>query len=51
MDYKGKNDRVTIDDILKVCSTYITKKESIELIKQAYDFIMVKHADQKRKSG
>ena len=51
MKYKDKHDKVTIDDVLEVCSTYITKPESIALIKRAYDFIMIKHAHQKRKSG
>lgn len=51
MDYKGANDKVTFDDVLEVCSTYITKQESIDLIKKAYDYIMVKHEGQKRKSG
>lgn len=51
MDYKGANDTVTFDDVLEVCSTYITKQESIDLIKKAYDYIMVKHEGQKRKSG
>ena len=51
MEIKGKHDQVTFDDVLAICSTYITKKESIDLIKNAYDFIMVKHEGQKRKSG
>lgn len=51
MKYKEANDIVTFDDVLEVCSTYITKEESIHLIKKAYDYIMVKHAGQKRKSG
>ncbi len=51
MKYKEANDTVTIEDVLEVCSTYITKQDSIELIKKAYDYIMVKHAGQKRKSG
>lgn len=51
MGFKEIHEQVTIDDVLKVCSTYITKKESIDLIKEAYDFIMIKHVDQKRKSG
>lgn len=51
MEYKGAHDQVTIEDVLEICSTYISKPESIELIKEAYDFIMVKHEGQKRKSG
>ncbi|MEG0593174.1 MAG: HD domain-containing protein, partial [Coprobacillus sp.] len=51
MGFKEIHEQVTIDDVLKVCSTYITKKESIDLIEEAYDFIMIKHVDQKRKSG
>ena len=50
-EYKGANDVVSIDDILDVCGKYITNKDSLTLIKQAYDFIMDKHKDQKRKSG
>ena len=48
-EYKGANDVVSIDDILDVCGKYITNKDSLTLIKQAYDFIMDKHKDQKRK--
>ena len=51
MEYKGAHDQVIFQDVLDVCSTYITKPESIDLIKKAYDFIMVKHEGQKRKSG
>ena len=51
MKYKEANDKVSFEDVLEVCSTYIKKQESIALIKKAYDFIMVKHAGQKRKSG
>lgn len=51
MKYKGKDDQVTIDDVLESCSTYISNEQSIELIKKANDFIMIKHAGQKRKSG
>ena len=49
--YKGAGDKVTFDDVLEVLSSYIHMDESIELIKKAYDFIMVKHEGQKRKSG
>jgi GTP pyrophosphokinase len=51
MIYKGAGDVIVIEDILKVVKTYITKEEDIEKLKQAYDFIMDKHATQKRKSG
>lgn len=51
MRYKEAGETVTIDDVLEVCSTYITQEESIDLIKKAYDFIMLQHATQKRKSG
>lgn len=51
MNYKGANDSVTFDDVLGSCSTYITNPESIALIQKAYDFIMIKHEGQKRKSG
>ncbi|MCD7948836.1 MAG: bifunctional (p)ppGpp synthetase/guanosine-3',5'-bis(diphosphate) 3'-pyrophosphohydrolase [Erysipelotrichaceae bacterium] len=51
MEYKGANDTITFEDVLESCSTYITKEESIALIQKAYDYIMVKHEGQKRKSG
>lgn len=50
-EYKGASDTVTINDVLEVCGKYITNQESIDLINQAYDFIMEKHEGQKRKSG
>lgn len=50
-EYKGAGDTVTIDDVLAVVKTYISNEESIALIQKAYDFIMEKHAGQKRKSG
>ena len=50
-EYKGAGDPVTINDVLEVCGKYITNQESIDLINQAYDFIMEKHEGQKRKSG
>ena len=49
-EYKGAGDTVTINDVLEVCGKYITNQESIDLINQAYDFIMEKHEGQKRKS-
>ncbi len=48
---KGANDKVTYQDVIDVAKTYITNKEDLELIDRAHDFIMIKHADQKRKSG
>ncbi|MDB7093295.1 bifunctional (p)ppGpp synthetase/guanosine-3',5'-bis(diphosphate) 3'-pyrophosphohydrolase [Erysipelatoclostridium ramosum] len=50
-EYKGAGDTVTINDVLEVCGKYITNQESIDLINQAYDFIIEKHEGQKRKSG
>ena len=50
-EYKGAGDTVTINDVLEVCGKYIKNQESIDLINQAYDFIMEKHEGQKRKSG
>ncbi len=51
MKYKTAGQKVTIEDVLESCSTYITKQESIDLIKKAYDYIMIMHEGQKRKSG
>ncbi len=51
MKYKVAGDKVTIEDVLESCSTYIKKEESIALIKKAYDYIMIMHEGQKRKSG
>ena len=51
MKYKGASEQVNFDDVLEVCHTYITKNESFELIQKAYNFIMIKHEGQKRKSG
>lgn len=50
-EFKGAGDIVTIDDVLDVCGKYITNQDSIALINRAYDYIMEKHAGQKRKSG
>ena len=49
--FKTAKDTVTIDDVREVAATYITKKEDFDLINKAYDYIMVKHEGQKRKSG
>lgn len=51
MKYKGAGDPMSYDDVLALVKTYITKEESLTLIQKAYDFIMVKHKEQKRKSG
>lgn len=50
-ELKGAGDVVVFEDVLEVASTYITKEESFSLIKKAYDYIMEKHAVQRRKSG
>lgn len=50
-EFKGAGDTVTIDDVLEVCGKYITNQDSIALINRAYDYILEKHAGQKRKSG
>ena len=50
-DFKKAGDTVTIDDVREVASRYIPKKEDFDLINHAYDYIMIKHKDQKRKSG
>lgn len=50
-EFKGAGDTVTIDDVLEVCGKYITNQDSIALINRAYNYIMEKHAGQKRKSG
>lgn len=51
MKYKGAGDLMSYDDVLALVKTYITKEESLALIQKAYDFIMVKHKEQKRRSG
>ena len=51
MKYKGAGDPMSYDDVLALVKTYITKEESLALIQKAYDFIMVKHKEQKRRSG
>ena len=51
MKYKGAGDPMSYDDVLALVKTYITKEESLALIQKAYDFIMVNHKEQKRKSG
>ena len=47
---KQAGDPMSFDDVLELASTYITNEESIDLIKKAYNYIMEKHATQKRKS-
>lgn len=51
MKYKGAGDPMSYDDVLALVKTYITKEVSLALIQKAYDFIMVKHKEQKRRSG
>lgn len=51
MHIKGAGDVVVIKDILDIVKTYITNREDIDMIIKAYDYIMEKHASQKRKSG
>ena len=41
----------TFEDIEDIYSTYITSKEDKAKIREAYDFIIEKHAGQLRKSG
>lgn len=48
---KQAGDQVTFDDVMELASSYITRQESLDLIKKAYDYIMVKHEGQTRKSG
>ena len=48
---KGKGDPMSFDDVKEICSTYITNPESVALIEKAYNYIMIKHEGQKRKSG
>ena len=40
-----------LDDILDVCSSYLTRQESIDIIKKAYYYMEGKHEGQYRKSG
>lgn len=51
MEIKKAGDTVTFDDVLEVCSTYLSKEENIALIKKAYKYVEEKHATQFRKSG
>ncbi len=51
MRIKGKDDHLTYDDVKELCRTYISNEESLALIDKAYEYIMVKHAGQTRKSG
>ena len=53
MIYKTRdiNQQVTFEDILEVTSNYIHNPDSIALMKKSNDYIMDKHANQKRKSG
>ena len=40
-----------LDDVLEACSGYLTRPDSIELIKNAYLYMENKHEGQFRKSG
>jgi len=51
MEIKGAKDQVTFEDVKALASTYITNPESLSLIQKAYDYIMVMHDGQKRRSG
>lgn len=51
MEIKGAKDQVTFEDVKALASTYITNPESLALIQKAYDYIMVMHDGQKRRSG
>lgn len=51
MEIKGAKDKVNFEDVKALASTYITKPESLALIQKAYDYIMVMHEGQKRRSG
>lgn len=48
---KGKGDSMSFADVKEMYSTYITNPDSVALIEKAYNYIMVKHEGQKRKSG
>ncbi len=49
--YQNNGYEVSIDHVLDVVKTYITKEESIEFIKSAFEFAYEKHQNQYRKSG
>lgn len=51
IEIKGKDDPMSFDDVKEICSSYILNPDSIALIQKAYDYIMIKHEGQKRKSG
>ena len=42
---------VTIDDLLESCRKYLKKEENLNLINRAYNYALLKHAGQFRKSG
>ncbi|MDD3028641.1 MAG: hypothetical protein PHI41_11455, partial [Erysipelotrichaceae bacterium] len=48
---KGAHEVVAFQDIVDVVKNYVTNPEDLDLINRAYEFIMIKHADQKRRSG
>lgn len=47
----GKNDPITIDDVLVETDKYIKKPENRQLILDAYEYAKEKHKNQVRKSG
>ena len=50
-EIKTAKDQVTIEDVLELAGQYIKNPDSIQMIKNAYEYVMVKHAGQKRRSG
>ncbi|MDL2211577.1 bifunctional (p)ppGpp synthetase/guanosine-3',5'-bis(diphosphate) 3'-pyrophosphohydrolase [Erysipelotrichaceae bacterium OttesenSCG-928-M19] len=42
---------IPFETLIKYTTTYLNRKEHLDLIKKAYDFAVEKHAPQKRKSG
>ena len=42
---------VTIDDLLESCRKYLKKDENLNLINRAYNYALLKHAGQFRRSG
>ena len=48
---KPKEEAYTIDDLINKAKTYISKKDDLDLIKQAYLFANKVHAGQLRLTG
>lgn len=48
---KGANEKCEFSDVLETAKRYIHDEDSLNLIQKAYDYIMIKHEGQKRKSG